>query len=283
MPNGRALILLLLIVLGPAWAEELLFEKKGPFGTVLVTQEGSLRALKFKRPEGDIEQSRLDLRRPEYLSYEYTRKQLLGLVFVPRPRKVLVVGLGGASLTRALAHLLPETQIDSIEIDPVVVEAARKFFLYQEGPRLRTFVDDARHHLENSTERYDLILLDAFDGLDVPDHLRTVEFYQLLGSRLQPDGAVVANLHLRSPLYASDRNTMAQAFPQTYGFESAAQRVVVGYNSQQPLRREELLRRAGEIATAYPLLDYCRGLEEAPDWDRAAPVLTDHSEAGKSH
>ncbi|MCA9794748.1 MAG: fused MFS/spermidine synthase [Candidatus Eremiobacteraeota bacterium] len=271
----RCVVLLLLLLAHLAGAEELLFEKKGPFGTVLVTQDGSLRALKFKRPEGAIEQSRLDLRRPEYLSYEYTRKQLLGLVFVPRPRKVLVVGLGGASLTRALAHLLPEARIDSLEIDPVVVEAARQFFLYQEGPRLRTFVDDARQHLEKSTEVYDLILLDAFDGLDVPEHLRTLEFYQLLRQRLAPGGAVVANLHLRSPLYASDRNTLAGAFPQTYGFQSAAQRVVVGHNAEQALSRESLLERAGELVTEYPLLDYCRGLEESRDWDLDAPVLTD--------
>lgn len=113
---------------------------------------------------------------------------------VENPR-FLVVGLGGASLSNALAARFPKSEVVSIEIEPVVVEAARGYFFYRESYLVSTVVDDARHFLENNKKPFDLIFLDAFDGVGVPPTLRTVEFAELLKQNLSPQGGVVANIH----------------------------------------------------------------------------------------
>ncbi|MEW6283700.1 MAG: spermidine synthase, partial [Candidatus Eremiobacterota bacterium] len=143
--------------------EKVLFSRSSLFnGTVLVVQQGPYRILQF-RDEGQVtEQSRCEVSRPDRLLHEYTRIQLLGLCFRPGPRRILVVGLGGASLSKALARLCPTAVIDNVEIDPIVVDAARAYFFYREGPRMRTFAEDARVYAARCRESYDLIFLDAF-------------------------------------------------------------------------------------------------------------------------
>lgn len=272
-------LLCALVVLALPAAAETLFVKTSEFGTVVVAQEGPYRIMKFREPEGEVEQSRLDLRDPARLHHRYTQLQLLGLLFPDEPRSVLVVGLGGASLPRTLSALLPGARIDNVEIDPVVVEAARKFFFYQEGPLMRTFVADARDYVRQTDERYDLIVLDAFDGLEVPAHLRTLEFYQELSGLLTPSGVVVTNLHTNSDLYASDLVTLQAAFQTIYPFAATAQRVVVCQN-RPPVPLSEVAARAAtwrtDLNLEYPLEEYARDLDLANP-DPQAPILRDES------
>ena len=58
----------------------------------------------------------------------------------PTPQSVLIVGLGGGTIPRALRELLPETQIDVVEIDPAVVRVAQP--LFRISPQTSA---DARH------------------------------------------------------------------------------------------------------------------------------------------
>ena len=54
---------------------------------------------------------------------------------MPAPQNVLIVGLGGGSLPRALAAMLPATHIDVVEIDPAVTRVARSYFMFAPGSR----------------------------------------------------------------------------------------------------------------------------------------------------
>lgn len=272
----RKWVLILLLLAAPAFAETL-FVKPSEFSTVVVTQEGPFRVLKFRESQGEVEQSRCDLRDPARLHHRYTQLQLLSLVFVEEPRSVLIVGLGGASLPRALAGLLPEARIDNVEIDPVVVQAAREFFFYREGPLMRTFVADARDYVQSCPDRYDVIVLDAFDGLEVPSHLRTLEFYRELAGLLTPGGVVVTNLHTNSDLYASDLVTLGAAFESLYPFSSTAQRVVVCQNAPA-LAPSQIVEAAAALRARlnleYPLEEFARRLDLALP-DENAPILRD--------
>jgi spermidine synthase len=76
----------------------------------------------------------------------------------------------------------------------------------------RVHIGDARAHLAQSQRLYDVIFLDAYDGLEIPYRLRSRQFYELVRFRLRPGGAVATNLDPRSELYASDRNTLGSVF-----------------------------------------------------------------------
>ena len=60
---------------------------------------------------------------------------------------------------------------------------------------MRYRAGDGRVFLNRNSERYDLILLDAYRGGYVPFHLLTREFYALVKQRLAPGGAVAFNVH----------------------------------------------------------------------------------------
>jgi spermidine synthase len=138
----------------------------------------------------------------------------------------LVVGLGGASLSNALATTFPEAEVVSVEIEPAVVEAAKECFFYRESDKVQTVVADARAYLEKNQEPFDVIFLDAFDGDGVPESLRTLEFARILDGNLVDNGAVVANIHL-TPRKPSLRyqQSLSSVFDHNYMTVGVAQGV----------------------------------------------------------
>ena len=163
---------------------------------------GSRRALYFVGDkELDLVETLIDLREPYRLQHPYAQAMTAGLIYRPEPNSVLLVGLGGGALVRFLNHYFPDVRLDVVEIDPAVVEVARDYFGTRPVPGTRILVADGRDFLARSTERYDLILLDAHlypseltDGTGHPLSLRTEAFYRSLHERLRPDGVVLINM-----------------------------------------------------------------------------------------
>ncbi|HMF41134.1 MAG TPA: fused MFS/spermidine synthase [Polyangia bacterium] len=158
--------------------------------------EGARRVMRFGSPGGS-EQSAVELRNPRALPLEYTRYALLGLAHHGRPRRMLMVGLGGGTVTTLVHRALPAMAIDAIEIDPVVVAAARAHFGLQEDARYRVHVADAAVWMTSGgdpNDRYDYILLDAYAGEEIPASLGTRAFFQAVARRLAPGGVVAINI-----------------------------------------------------------------------------------------
>jgi spermidine synthase len=107
---------------------------------------------------------------------------------------------------------MPETSIDTVEIDRRVIDVAKQYFGLIETPRVRYLDGDGRVFLNRNKELYDLILLDAYHGGFVPFHLLTKEFYALVKQRLTPGGAVASNIHERTKLYSSTVRTLSEVF-----------------------------------------------------------------------
>lgn len=253
----------------PALAQkgEILWSQSTDWGQVLVRQRGAERVLLFGDPEGETEESRMDTRRPHRPVLRYLQQMLAATAMWEAQAEgreqaeldLLVVGLGGASLSNALSHLFPKATVVSVEIEPAVVEAARRYFFFQENDRSRVVIDDARRFLETTDQRFDVIYLDAFDGVEVPEGLRTVEFTRLLESRLRPGGAVIANIHL-VPETSSQRyqKALTEALPQRRMFQGLAQST--GIFTRQRLETGGL---GAPISERYSLPLY-NLLEEAP-------------------
>lgn len=201
-----------------------LWSKATDWGRVMVRQEGDIRKLIFTSDTGETEESRMMVGSPNKPMLEYVR-QMVALTALweanspspPEAPRFLVVGLGGASLSNALAKTFPNSEVVSVEIEPVVAEAARKYFFYRESPLVQTVLDDARHYLEKNTDRFDVIYLDAFDGTGVPPSLRTLEFAQLLDRNTKEGGAIIANIHFtpREPSLRY-RKSLSMVFPESY-------------------------------------------------------------------
>ncbi len=135
------------------------------------------------------------------------------------PASVLLLGLGGGTVTRQLRALLPEVRLVGVEIDAGVIELARTYMTLDEQ-QVEVHIDDAYAFLARTTERFDVVLDDLF--LTGPDDVvRTRvpqgETLKLLRARVAPGGLFVANLITDAGEHKSvrvaSRKAFADAFP----------------------------------------------------------------------
>jgi hypothetical protein len=127
--------------------------------------------------------------------------------------------LGGGTLPRVLQKILPDAQIDAVEVDPAVVRVAYKYFDFKPGPQTRVFEEDGRvfaKRMGRRETRYDLVMLDAFDHEYIPEHLLTREFLLEIKGLLTEHGVLAANTFASSRLYDFESATYFSVFGDFY-------------------------------------------------------------------
>lgn len=180
-----------------------IYEADSGFGRVRVTEtRAGLRAL--YTGDGRGRQTALYPDRPLHLESAYTRVGMIGLALVPPDARILFVGLGGGAMPTYTRHVLPDAEIDVVEIDPVIVDVARRFFAFRPDERLRVHTGDGRAFIEATAPgTYDLIVLDAFSDDAIPRALATREFLDAVRAALNDAGVVVSNLWTANADYGS--------------------------------------------------------------------------------
>ena len=265
-----------------------LFEADSVYHHIVVAEDAVARYLRFDRSF----QSGMYLHDPYSGPFLYVAYAHLGLVFRPEAQRVLVVGLGGGSIPKRFWRDYPAMLIEVAELDPMVVDVAKRFFGVPEDLRLRIVAQDGRLFLRNTRQRYDMIILDAYFAESIPFHLTTREFMQLARLRLAPGGIVLSNVigalqGPRSRLFRAMYRTMGEVFPGLYPFPTAyrpsadvdvIRNIIVVASGERGLSSEEILRRARRVA---PRVTYREFLKYAADYYGEpipvadVPVLTD--------
>jgi len=137
---------------------------------------------------------------------------------------VLIIGLAAGTIARQYAHFFGgsgDLKIDGVEIDPLVVEAGRRFMdLSLAEPYLMIYSDvDGRIFLDAVKKQYDVIVADAYSQkIHIPFHLATEEFFQAVFDRLKPGGVLglnVSGFNRSDPVVAAVANTAARVFGTT--------------------------------------------------------------------
>jgi spermidine synthase len=150
-----------------------------------------------------LRHSYVDLDDPTHLEFRYTRifADVVATAAPPGRLDVLHVGGGGFTLPRFLKAARPGTVSTVLEIDPGIVDLARRRLGLVTAPDLQVRVDDARLAIEDvPRSAYDVVFGDAFGGLAVPWHLTTVEFVRAVHAVLRPGGLYVLNVIDAPPL-----------------------------------------------------------------------------------
>jgi spermidine synthase len=180
----------LLKILQKSRPERLIWEKENSGVTVQVLEKEGRRELRFGN---HIMQSVFSTVNPDYLVLPYTRFMLLGLLFCPEPKSVLHIGLGGGSIVRWMHREFPETNHTVIEKNSAVIEAARRFFELPQDNRLRLLKADVTEIIPTLTEKFDIILLDAYTDFGAPEEVKRVEFLRNLRGCLNSTGWLAGN------------------------------------------------------------------------------------------
>jgi len=143
-------------------------------------------------------QGAMRIARPWHLELEYTREMMASLLLRDEtrwPRKVLLIGLGAASLTKFLYRNRPLAHLTVVEIEPSVIAAARQFFkLPEDDKRIHMVIDDGVDYVLDTEKKFDLILVDGFNEHAHPGALNTLPFYQACRTRLSDRGILAVNL-----------------------------------------------------------------------------------------
>ena len=200
------------LMLEPAWARagelraQLLDES---YPKPFVIDDGKSRFLYFNVR---LMQSEMSLKTPHDLALRYTQKMMAFLLFQPRPKHLLLIGLGGGSLVKFCHRRLPGTQITAVELDPNVIAFRDAFMVPPDDERLRIVEGDGAEFLANADKGIDVLLVDAFDRTGFAPSLANKEFFDNAYAKLAGNGVLVINLAGEKESYAGLIGEAMQAF-----------------------------------------------------------------------
>ena len=273
-----------ILVQSAALAAEVIHEEKSLYRDINVVQTGDRRCLIFNVHRGDRNQTCVDVSNRDELIFSYTKMSFAGLLLNPEPKKILIAGLGGGTLPLAFNDLFPEAQIDVVEVDQAVVNVAKGFFFFEENENMTVAVNDARVFVKRAGilgEKYDFIILDAFGGDYIPEHLLTREFLEEVKQIMSDDAVLVANTFSTSRFYDHESVTYQRVFGEFFNFKlpTSGNRIII--TQLEPLPpRGNLITLSQTLAPrlekyGVPLLEYPNRLSTRVDWDMSRRVLTD--------
>jgi spermidine synthase len=167
----------------------LVHEATSDYHRIFVQDDDLVRTLRFERNP----QSSMLLDDPFETDMDYPGRFHIALALKPDAARVLVLGLGGGTVVKRMWRDYPWMRIDAIELDPVVTGIAQEYFALPQDDRIRVFTSEGRGFLERTEERYDLVLIDAFDDDQVPRPLLTDEFLRAARDHMADDGVLAYN------------------------------------------------------------------------------------------
>ena len=222
------------------------------YNDIYISKRRNQLVMTFQLKGWDYTESVANLDDPDDLPLRYSQVMTAASLLYPTEvKRILMIGLGGGSISTYYGRAMPDVHIDTVELDQRVIDVAKQYFALRETPRVRYIAADGRVFLNRSKDRYDLILLDAYRGGYVPFHLLTREFYTLVKSRLTPGGAVAFNVHDGTKLYHSTVKTLSEVFPTVDLYPSGMGEVIATLSADPKFDRSVLATRAAALQERY--------------------------------
>jgi spermidine synthase len=146
-----------------------------------------------------------DLGRPDFHVHQYSQHFVYAAVMAApllNPASLLILGLGAGVSVHDVARRFPSMQVHVVDINHALFEHTHRHFYPLDLPNMCLFSRDARAHVVNSNNRYDVVFCDIFGpSLAVPPYLLADDFYREIrnaGTRML---VVNSHAHLAKSLY----------------------------------------------------------------------------------
>ena len=264
------------------------FERVSAYHHIQVYDEDNVRTLSFN---GSWE-TMMSLTNPLTGHFEYTEYFHMPWLWNHDIKRVLMEGLGGGSTPRAYQHYYTNVMVDTVEIDPVVVEVAKKYFGVVETPKHKIHINDGRVFLRQTTNTYDVILMDAYSigryGSSLPRQLTTKEFFTIARDHLTTNGVFAYNVigqiqGFRATLIGAMYRTMSEVFPRVYMFPAVGSRNIVFvatksdelFSVARVEREAQALIHSGKVTLPTFSLRLRSFMPLRPPTANTSPLLTD--------
>ena len=119
---------------------------------------------------------------------------------------ILVLGMGTGTYAKECSEFFPETEVIGVEIDDKITSLAHKYFELDKNINVVTY--DGRAYLNGlkgayergdvKTDKFDVIMVDAYQDITIPFQMSSKEFFQLVKDSLKPGGVMVVNMNMQS-------------------------------------------------------------------------------------
>lgn len=224
------------------------------YGELWIEQLGDKLQLRF---DNQSLQTQIDRQQPHKLVMTNLLYLMGILIFIPPPRDILILGVGGGAIIHFFQYYLPGVNITGVDYDAKLLDLAQRHLgLPQPGERLSYVTDDAKSFVSSNTGQYDLIVVDIFDGSQSPNWMLQQDFMRSLKNRLSPSGAIAFNLLVESEnrfkrFYQSLRQQFSQKsiYIENDNYEN---RLLYAFNGDLRKRSmEEYLRQCQALAEDY--------------------------------
>jgi len=164
-------------------------------GTIEVIDTKGERALHFG---SHSRQSSMALADPNQLNSLYAQAMMGLLLFNDSPKEILMIGLGGGTITKFFLHQFRDCQIKVIEFRSSVLKVARSHFQLPLDPRLKVKIGCGGEYMsiqsKQTEEKHDLMVIDAFDHQGMALAVSSEQFFDDCRTLLKDDGLLAINL-----------------------------------------------------------------------------------------
>jgi spermidine synthase/MFS family permease len=283
--KNNLLLYLLAIVLGGSTGGILLIVTSTQDDDIVVVRETNYYKIKVSREYPLVEGERVNTLKltldhlvhssvnpddPTFIYYEHEHMQMELLraarAATPNPR-LLVIGGGGYTFPRYAKALLPETELDVVEIDPGVTRVAYEFLGLKKELGIRDYNMDGRQFVAEKAapHSYDLIVQDAVNDLSVPWHLLTREYNDAVKAALKPDGVYLLTIIdeiEHGKLWRASMATLRETFPHVMLLSSAEVPVLSPNQTEEENEQAEIdMKRMAEFRQVYVIYASARPLD----------------------
>lgn len=170
-------------------AEKYLYRSEGILGQLAVVDSKTgdhTRSLFINRcPQTVVNPGKL----PASL-WKYPHRIAMLASIKPAGSKALLIGLGGGGIAMELKKM--GFSVDAVELDKRVPELAEEYFGFEPGG-MNVTIDDGRHFIRTTGNKYDLVVIDVLNGEIQPYQMFTTESFAELKQIMAPDGLLIIN------------------------------------------------------------------------------------------
>ncbi len=181
---------------------------------------------------------------------------------------ILILGMGTGTYATSCRKYFGNVHIDGVEIDEKITELAHEYFDLSEDINVVTY--DGRAYLNAIDDKYDVIMVDAYQDITIPFQMSSVEFFTGVKEHLKDDGVMIVNMNMKG---ASKGNitehlsdTIASVFENVYTVDvqySTNRELFAGGKSISDIKAvlEKEIPSVSDDTLRYYLSSYSEGVE----------------------
>ncbi len=180
--------------------------------------------------------------------------------------EILILGMGTGTFARQCDKYYNNINITGVEIDQKITDLSYKYF--DASPEIPVFTYDGRAYLQTVHDKYDVIMVDAYQDISIPFQMSSTEFFSEVYDHLNENGVMVVNMNMHSDMegnineYLSD--TIASVFP------SVAIVDVPGYTNRELFAEKS----DGAPVSGYDISSFEAGIRDVESVDSVKNVKT---------